>query len=653
MCFQGFAHHSCGCTKLFEEECDYAKELETAPFYLKVACPNYTIARRYPEFECGKGGLYCANTPDASYLDSVVEFKAKLEAEITSMDKFITEFIQPRRKVVLEALGKQYPGDLPKIKQVYMSHPASADLDLKWTTALQKKANFANRIVGMNYVLRYSRDFYLLQRQQPGYSARNMPPLPDALKNFNFEVARPAPPLHSSSNMVPALAAQPIGIGMGTAIPNGILQSQPVRPQSFPGPDPFGPNPANVKVEQKQLQQPSLPPPPVKEPPRKRGRAPKKAKVVDNAAEDTSSDLRRSTRVRGKKVDYNETSDDYPSATPSPQKSDASTYSPPKSDAKSEVSDPGVKAPRGSSSLRDMIGEYQKQTSAISTPTRHPSISQAGSASSQRLGLLDTVPQIRIDSPRSDTPDTDILQPDDPRHDGGMQVSMQSTTTSSSFAAPAFRTLANGNPDPALLAFQQAYQQTRVSAGTNFTTSQGVASQYGLQASNSPPQRSIGMSPPNLVHYTTPTDPIEPRKRPMAASSPIPSSNKRLELSFPSSYTIPTHNTTSMSSPPKPTYMQRQDSSQGFLSPPKLNSMAPPPSHFRSSSQTFKPSGLSQVSPVQDVFGTTSAATTTTSGDFASGMLPTGSDAFGGNGDVQGNEISELDWALLSDGSKF
>ncbi|KAF2161890.1 hypothetical protein M409DRAFT_58671 [Zasmidium cellare ATCC 36951] len=661
MCFQGFAHHSCGCTKLFEEECDYAKELETAPFYLKVACPNYAVARRYPPFECGKGGLYCENTPDATYLDQVFDFKTKLETEAMATDKYINEYIHPRRKIVLDTLEKQYFGDMAKIKQAYTSNAVFADLDQKWTIALHKKADLTDKIAAMNSILRYAREFYLLQRQLPGYTPASMPVLPDYLKNFRVEAPRPAPIQPPSANMITPLSALQAGVavavGMGLAIGthSGILQPQPIRPQSLPGPDPFGPTTAGVQVEQKKLQ-PSLQAPAVKESPRKRRRPAKKAKAAENTAEDASPDLRRSTRVRGKKVDYNETSDDLESAASSPEKSDVSAYSP----SKSDVSDQGVKPSRGSSSLRDMIGEYQKQSGNVSTPTRRPpSQGQTGSASSQNRGLLDNVPQIRVDSPRSDTPDTDILQPDDPRYDGGMQAPTEKINHNSAFAPSAFRPLPNGNPDPALLAFQQAYQQTRVSAGNNLNTSQGIINDLRRLAnphtSRSPSQRDHSMppatiSPPKLVQYNIPTDPAEPRKRPIPASSPILPSNKRVELSFPSSYTTPTYynqnpaaTSVSMSSPQKPTYMHRQDSGMGYLSPPKAKNMGPPPPpiFIPTTNQTFKPSGLSQVSPVQDVFSFSSA--TAPAGD----LLPTATE---GGGDV---EDSDFDWALLGDGSKF
>lgn len=666
MCFQGYAHHTCGCTRLFEEECDYAKELDT-PFYLKVACPNYAMSRKHSAFDCGKGGAYCANVPDAAYLEYVFDLKIKHETDVKWLDKHIEEVIHPRRRLILATLEQDFAGHLPSIKQAYMSSPQYLEVDRAWMAMLKKKAEIVDKAAKAVEILRYARDFYLLQRQMLGISAGNMPALPDVLRNFSVAPLNPsAAPLlqRNAVNTAPPLQAPRMGIGTSTKSSNGLIQPQPRRLYSLHGPDPFGRPPVRAKSTHEEVQQPPLPVPSVKASPPKRGARAKKTEAVDNNADETPSDLRRSTRVRGKKVNYNEPSDEYTSAPSSPEKSDISSYSPTKSDA----SYPGARVSRGSSSLRDMIGEYQKQSGSVSTPAQRPSSrSQPGGASSRQRGLLDIVPQIRVDSPRSDTPDTDILQPDDPRHNGVPHTPIQQNNSIAPFAAPAFRTLGDGNPDPALLAFQQAYQQTRMSVNTSLNsmqqdTPQGTSSGYSnrIDYSGTIPQQQTqsilgtNISPPKLVQYQTPNNPTEPRKRPMPASSPILPSNKRVELSFPSSYisNTTTSTATSASSPPKPSYMQRQDSGLGFTSPPKpydpSSSLLRPPQPsqtglvFKPTAQTFKPSGLSQVGPVQDVF------TTSVTASSLNDLLSATADAT-----QNMNEILDLDWTLLSDGSKF
>lgn len=638
MCFQGFVHHGCGCIRLFEDECDYATELEAVPFYSKVACPNYTIARRNADLDCGKDGLYCANTPDAAYLDYVHSCKAKCELDMANIDRYINEQIHPQRQTAMRMIEEKYPGDMALMKQAYMSQPQCVELDQNWAGLLQKKRQFAAGLSQANHVLRYARDFYMLQRHAYGPLVGNKQPLPDVLKNFQATNPAAIAGQHMAGQtgnmrMLPSNIAHSIIPPPVQPAASGSLafHPQPTPPETISQSDPFASTSTRTK-RQRQLQ-PNFPSAETKESPRKRGRGSKKSTATNDIPDDTSPNVRRSTRVRGKKVNYNEEAfEDLPSRTPSPEKSDASSYSPSKSDIVSDRV--GVKASRSSSSLvrsstslRDIIGEFQKHAGTNISPARRPpSRSQATGGTPQK----DDVPQIRVDSPRSGTPDTDILHPEDPRHDGSTQIPMQ-------YNLPQTRpgVLPNGDPDPAMLAFQLAHQNTRLQAMNRSLTHDSA-----IRLQSTPRQ--------------TPPDTSDPKKRQMPASSPAMGSKKRVQLTYPWANNSPDQSMSASSPPRMASYMQRQDSGIGHSRNPSNelsmgSSMRPPPPPpmFRSSSQTFKPSGLSQVSPMQDVFpadASLAAAVTVPADSFHSS----------GEADaVQGQGMSDLDWALLSDGSKF
>ena len=56
MCNQGFAHFQCGHTRLYETPCDFA---EGIPLYIKVACPDYSMQQASAPSYCGSGGRFC------------------------------------------------------------------------------------------------------------------------------------------------------------------------------------------------------------------------------------------------------------------------------------------------------------------------------------------------------------------------------------------------------------------------------------------------------------------------------------------------------------------------------------------------------------------------------------------------------------------
>lgn len=68
MCFQRFIYFACGHNTIIEQRCDAT---QGGLFNLKADCPYYQTRRETPNCACGKGRYYCVETADGRYLDDV------------------------------------------------------------------------------------------------------------------------------------------------------------------------------------------------------------------------------------------------------------------------------------------------------------------------------------------------------------------------------------------------------------------------------------------------------------------------------------------------------------------------------------------------------------------------------------------------------
>lgn len=64
-------HYTCGHEQIRDEQCDYVGD---GPLPYMLACKNYEYRRLYPDRQCGTGGFYCKHLPtDGPYLDGLYE----------------------------------------------------------------------------------------------------------------------------------------------------------------------------------------------------------------------------------------------------------------------------------------------------------------------------------------------------------------------------------------------------------------------------------------------------------------------------------------------------------------------------------------------------------------------------------------------------
>ena len=397
MCFQGFIYYACGHSQIVENECDLAID---QPFYIKVACPDYRSDNARPKQACGLGKYYCKQNNNGARLEHVYQNLDRAQAELDRID---------------QRLGK--------LKEVQTSFMRSADQAGVSLETRKKHPAFGN-LVASQLRFRQQRE----SASQVRFQALKI--IQDAINYYSkLNTQRreaggsgfpaPMPPPTMASSIPAGTSFQPVALGVtpslqhlpsNMSITGGTIDvSAYGRPphernmllgqntQQFPDPyndyttagngARFGPGEETSFYE-------SRPPAPTSG----RGRGLQAQHGNDQEATDESprqvaaarkareprehSNVRRSDRVRGKKVKYAESEgSSIVSREPSPDKSDVSGFSPSKSDlslspAKSEQKGrresrelgreadglDGNELRRNRSSLSNLIGDWQSRS---------------------------------------------------------------------------------------------------------------------------------------------------------------------------------------------------------------------------------------------------------------------------------------------------
>ncbi|KAF7198566.1 hypothetical protein HII31_00305, partial [Pseudocercospora fuligena] len=389
MCFQGWAHHACGHTKAFESTCAYADDLDVN-FWLKVACPWYSSISRQLDFKCGKHKYYCAKGEDGEYLGKVHLKREKAEEKYNELHDQIYNHWPGILRTKFEE-HKERGGT----REQYMAHPNVKKIQ-EIMTNLDSEKNEARRdIEKCDYIINETKKFYQLYGNQSIMSTPTHTGMPMAAA---FSLGAESQAIAGASMPQMTSAANTLyqaGLAKPQADSGGMGGGYYAQPQvggmqysNTLGPSPqrlgglFNPAMANMAsgTPQNYSQVPSHPPQPQIPPPKKRGRG--KRKAEEESPKKEAEGVRRSTRVRGKQINYAEELTDV-SRSPSPEKSDASAFTPSKSDASaSPAKSKNAQQPmsrtrnlqqglhsRGSPSLLDKIGEWKRQDSSFTTPS--------------------------------------------------------------------------------------------------------------------------------------------------------------------------------------------------------------------------------------------------------------------------------------------
>lgn len=370
MCFQGYAHWLCGHTSLFEEECSLATSLEVS-FYLKVACPNYTISVRSPQTLCGKGSFYCAQTNDGRKLDHLHAVCATTQEDITRIESSIygENGLRERGNAIgssiLKSGGSKEDCDKDERIRSVFAEVGSLNREVE---ELKRKGGDAQGLIEQARLFYEQKAAYYAGGGRPRAPGLYPPmlqgvgPRPRPLANLaggrerrrqmsvgqqhqtGVQYPGHVPDVHYQAEQCNAVPAQVEQYTPGFHH-LGQYAAPPLQDVRYhTGHMQVGAGAYQPEIDRRQESSQSQPL--------------QKRRRKNSSPEKPSPPIRRSSRVRTKKVTYAESESDPISRTPSPEKSDATdtTFSP----SKETVQDTRSQIGR-SSSLVDKIGDWQKR----------------------------------------------------------------------------------------------------------------------------------------------------------------------------------------------------------------------------------------------------------------------------------------------------
>ncbi|KAK4550325.1 hypothetical protein LTR36_003292 [Oleoguttula mirabilis] len=373
MCFQGFVYFACGHNRIYSNDCELALASQN-PFYHKFACGNYHIeARHPPNQQCGNGKFYCSQSKDGPFLDHAFDMGERIAVALTNNDTQLGELKIAAQRFSKEATELNIP---PQAWRTYQSY---VEIDAAHFDLMQKRQGLQKSQLEARTILEQARA-HIRQRgqhQQSGGigifppfvpSAEFVNRVPAELQAQQNQVGNAPHQLDVSSSDAGSSNVNSYWLSGTQALPSDNPYASQQHMQMLPSPvgshttvafkplyntSTFPPEARRIMEEQRveaQRQNPQMQPPPSMY--RKGGRPkrytgdddtqtqlprPRGRKVTvgreDSMPEDAET-VRRSARVRGKKVNYAESGgSDAGSREPSPDKSDASGFSSAKSEA--------------------------------------------------------------------------------------------------------------------------------------------------------------------------------------------------------------------------------------------------------------------------------------------------------------------------------
>lgn len=398
MCFQGFVYFLCGHDRIIEQTCEEAREMQD-PFFLKVSCPNYRRESLRPDQYCGTGKYYCRQTDEGPALDAIQQrynesaskvkyYEAQLKhaqtlatqfkqaARVQGIDDYASKQLPAYRKIAFMGeqavkLSQQAQQDTQQLKTFILSaveqlklrqqHVATASESAPPALVLPPEAlpripsELAMQMAGQSFASH-------LQRA-PGQSyvsaqAINVSDYGPPQAQKQQQVRRDQSPVESEGSNINVVPRRPLNAQLST-LAQEILERQRADAYRDTGivPATHASKPrghAKRQIEQDTLR--DTPTPPSKK------KASRKPRTI---LSEEPNDVRRSTRVRDKKVSYAESTGSSPgSREASPDKSDASVFSPEKSDR--SVS-PVKPLRRSRQQSLDVKPEMQRTSSTLSS----------------------------------------------------------------------------------------------------------------------------------------------------------------------------------------------------------------------------------------------------------------------------------------------
>ncbi|KAK6413499.1 hypothetical protein LTR81_012615 [Elasticomyces elasticus] len=441
MCFVGYVYFKCGHQNIIAQDCEIALAADT-PFYIRHECPEYDSSSLTPDAACGKGKFYCCETKDGPFLEHLHHEVMVGKVALQGVEHALAQVVDVGR--TLHAQWDQHGVPLP-VRQHLLEYKS---VHAKHAEGVQKRNEIRHRLQQSIQVIEQAKVYYgkMNEHLLNGAGASNLPSVsasayPPFVPSSNLFGKMPAEMAMARGTYLPALNATVAHSQQAPAVmqhsahlppspPASGAQMPPPRPNRsahHPGGGPTRQISAisipqddvepsqHEEIVQSQESGDMQPPPST----RKRGRPTKRAPKLEtqSSLQDDAESMRRSTRVRNKKVNYSEPVDSREtSREPSPDKSDASGFSPAKSDERDDSISPSRSTTgRNQSSLRkqgaresrtpvaslsERLNDWARQSNATKTNTPMPRRAMPGVKDLLNSSPAQSTPMTKATMPR-------------------------------------------------------------------------------------------------------------------------------------------------------------------------------------------------------------------------------------------------------------
>ncbi|KAK5124221.1 hypothetical protein LTR85_001924 [Meristemomyces frigidus] len=416
MCFVGYVYYACGHKRIFSLDCEINLASQH-PYYIRHACPNARFDSSHPpRQQCGIGKFYCSESRDGPFLDHACQTGTQAATMLGEVDIQLAKLKVAAQHFAAAATERNIPQESWKTISSYITIDA-AHFELMQKRAGLEKTQLEARTILQQAYAHYQRFGQQQQQLDGAGSVPSFVPSAELVSRVPAELKFPQNPYNNAPQQLDAGISDTSSSTSnnywqpGAQAPPSHNPYAPRHQMQMP-PSPVG---SHITAASKELYNTSMLPPEarrIKEEQRaeayrqnrqmqapqsvsrKGGRPRKYAGDQDTQAEllkpkgrnmgagkqdsmqEEADRVRRSARVRGKKVNYAESGgSDAGSREPSPDKSDASGFSPAKSDTsaspskgrslmRQESRGMGLEASelrRSSSSLVDKISDFKRR----------------------------------------------------------------------------------------------------------------------------------------------------------------------------------------------------------------------------------------------------------------------------------------------------
>ncbi|KAK5674769.1 hypothetical protein LTS10_012505 [Elasticomyces elasticus] len=378
-------YFKCGHQNIIAQDCEIALVADI-PFYIRHECPDYRFSSLTPDAACGKDGPFLEHLHQ-----QVIDGKVELQG----VENGIAQVVDFGRRWTAQwdqhGVPMQVRQHLKEYKHIHVMH----------TEGLQKRNEIRHNLQQSLQVIEQAKLYYAKMNEHllngasangASVSASAYPPFVPSSNLFGKMPAEMAVVRGTYLPVLSTTAAHPQQVPAATQQSTELPPSPPASGAQMPPPRPNrsahhpGGGPTRQisaisipqddvepsqqgEIVQSQESGDMQPPPST----RKRGRQTRRAPKLEtqSSLQDDAESMRRSTRVRNKKVNYSEPVDSREtSREPSPDKSDASGFSPAKSDERDDSVSPSRSTMgRTQSSLRKQ-GTRESRTPVASLSER-------------------------------------------------------------------------------------------------------------------------------------------------------------------------------------------------------------------------------------------------------------------------------------------